>query len=61
MNTLVTETIRLAKKTDLPIREICKRAEVGERWFYKFINGEIQEPGANRVGRVHKVLSDARA
>jgi hypothetical protein len=57
MNTdLYNLTIELAKSTTLSPKDICASLKVTERWFYKFISGEIKNPGVHNVQALHDLL-----
>lgn len=57
MNTdLYNRTIELAKTTQLSPKDICASLKVTERWFYKFISGEIKNPGVHNVQALHDLL-----
>lgn len=53
---LYTKTIELAKTTTLSPKEICTNLRVTERWFYKFISGEIKNPGVIHVQNLFNLL-----
>lgn len=57
MSDLLTETLRLARTTTLAPREICDKAEVGYRWYCRFVNGDFDDPGVRKVERLYAVLS----
>lgn len=57
MSDLLSETLRLAKSSALPAREICTQAKVGYRWYCRFLNGDFADPGVKKVERLHEVLS----
>lgn len=57
MTDLVKETLSLAKQTNLAVSEICKAAGVKQRWYYRFLAGDFQDPGVNKILRLHSVLS----
>jgi hypothetical protein len=58
MNTdLYNRTIELAKSTTLSPKDICASLKVTERWFYKFMSGEIKNPGVHNVQSLHDLLS----
>lgn len=53
---LYNQTIDLAKSTKLSPKDICASLKVTERWFYKFISGEIKNPGVHNVQQLHDLL-----
>lgn len=53
---LYTQTVELAKTTKLTPKEICINLQVTERWFYKFISGEIKNPGVIHVQNLFNLL-----
>lgn len=53
---LYNRTIELAKSTKLSPKDICASLKVTERWFYKFISGEIKNPGVHNVQSLHDLL-----
>lgn len=56
---LYTKTIQLAKTTKLSPKEICTNLKVTERWFYKFISGEIKNPGVIHVQNLFNLLIES--
>ena len=56
MHDLVSETLRLARQSNLTVAKICKAAEIKPRWYYKFVAGEFSDPGVNKVLRLNKTL-----
>ncbi len=59
MKTLLTETKNMLVSTDRTKREIADGAGVGKEWLNKFAQGQIKDPGINRVQAVHDYLSAA--
>jgi hypothetical protein len=56
MDSLLQETLMLARATELPIPKICREAAVKERWYRRFIAGDFTDPGVNKVERLNRVL-----
>lgn len=54
---LYTKTVELAKTTTLSPKEISTNLKLTERWFYKFISGEIKNPGVIHVQNLFNLLS----
>ena len=55
---LLKDTLELAKHTQLTPDEIGERLNVTARWYYKFINGEIKNPGVIHVQNLFNLLSE---
>jgi len=53
---LLARTLRLLEETDLTYRQIAGGAAVDMEWLAKFKQGRIDEPGINKVQRVHDFL-----
>ena len=53
---LYTTTLILAKNTRISRKEICSHLKVTERWLYKFLSGEIKNPGVHNVQSLHDFL-----
>ena len=53
---LLEETLTLAKAPNRPIKAICDEAGLSTRWFYKLVNGDIPDPGINRIERLREAL-----
>ncbi|MCU7917093.1 MAG: hypothetical protein KZQ95_01890 [Candidatus Thiodiazotropha sp. (ex Epidulcina cf. delphinae)] len=50
------QTKQLLMETDVPIKKICKDAGLSTRWYYRFISGDIKDPGVQRIQRLHDYL-----
>ena len=61
MHDIVIETQRLARKSGLPVDEICKAADIKRRWYHKFLAGEFSDPGVNKVLRLNAALKKTKA
>lgn len=57
MSDLLSKTLRLAKASTLPPRDICSAANVGYRWYCRLLNGDFDDPGVNKIERLYAVLS----
>lgn len=60
MHDLVSQTIRLAKASKIPVAEICSAADVKPRWYAKFKAGEFSDPGVNKVLRLYHALKSKK-
>lgn len=56
---LLEETLRLAREAKLPVPEICRAAGVKQRWYYRLLNGDFEDPGVRRIQRLHDALRSA--
>ena len=56
--TLVERTHDLLEQTDLTWKQICAGSGVGYHWLNKFAGRHFQNPGADRVERLHNFLAD---
>lgn len=61
MKDIVQETRSLAKASKIKVSEICKAAQVKPRWYFKFISGQIKEPGAGKITRLYQLFKDKAA
>ena len=57
---LLARTYRLLDIVDVSYGEIAAGAQVDKNWVAKFVTRSIDEPGVNKVQRVHDFLA-ARA
>lgn len=55
-NSLHKQTIDLLNRTDVPLPTIAKETDVGYRWLCDFKAGRFDDPGVNKVERVHNFL-----
>jgi transcriptional regulator with XRE-family HTH domain len=58
---LLTKTIELAKTTNQSPKEICKELKKSERWYYKVMSGEIDNPGVKTIQKLHDLLNKQAA
>ncbi len=56
-NSLHEATRKLLLDTPIPVMRISKELKISYVWMMKFRNGEIQDPGANRVQSLWEYLS----
>lgn len=56
MGELLKQTLELARRTEIPVDRICQGARVKERWYFRFVAGDFEDPGVNKVERVHRFL-----
>ena len=59
MDDIVKETLRMASKTQLSVSDICEKAKIKPRWYYKFTSGGFSDPGVNKVMRLNRALKSA--
>ena len=50
------ETKMLAVKPSVPVSRICTDLGIHKTWWYKWINGEIPNPGVERIQEIHDYL-----
>jgi transcriptional regulator with XRE-family HTH domain len=53
---LFTETIRLAQASDLSTAELARETGLKERWLYRLLRGDFQDPGVRKIEHLHKYL-----
>ena len=56
MTDLLSETLDLARRTQLPVAKICREIGVTPRWFHKVLSGETPDPSVRRIQRLHDYL-----
>lgn len=54
--TMLLETLRLLRETDIPIVEICRETETKSRWLHRLMAGDFADPGVNKIERLHRYL-----
>jgi hypothetical protein len=54
--TLLEKTLDLARKSELSKTVICKNIKVTVRWYDMLLNGQIKDPGVNRIQRLYDYL-----
>lgn len=54
--TLLDRTVDMAGKYGGSVTALAKSAGVTPRWIYMLLNGEIKDPGVNRIQRLHDAL-----
>jgi hypothetical protein len=55
---LYNETLRLSRKFDGNVSELCRRLGLTPRWFFKFRNEEFKDVGVKRVQRLYDYFTD---
>lgn len=54
---LYDETLRLLQTTNLSVDEIGRKVGCSGRWIRKVRDGDIKDPGVNKIQRLHDFLS----
>ena len=54
---LLEKTLDYARQTKCSVKDICSAIHVTERWYYKFLSGEIKNPGVKHVQNLHNLLA----
>lgn len=54
---LMTKTLELARRSDLPKDDICREIGVTRRWYDKVLCGQIQDPSVRRIQRLYDLLT----
>ena len=57
---LLQKTLALLEETDRSKNQICAATGLKLRWLYDLQNGNIPEPGVNKIQTLHDYLSDRR-
>ena len=60
MKTWLERTEELYETTRLSNAQLCRMADVGERWFYMLLDGKIKDPSIHRIQRLHDSLKKAQ-
>lgn len=60
MSKLYEETIQLLKSTDKKQKQIAADTGLGERWIGRLKDGDFQDPGVNKIERLHNYLVDRK-
>lgn len=58
---LLARTLHLLDALNLSYREIAEGAQVDKNWVAKLVQGHIEEPGVNKIQRVHDFLLERLA
>lgn len=53
---LLTKTLALLEKCDLPLTEIALKSNLGYEWLKKLKGNSIPDPGVNRIQTLHDFL-----
>lgn len=57
---MIEETKKLIAKDGRSMAQLAKDAEVSKEWLYKFIAGEIKDPGFTRIVELNTLLKRKR-
>jgi len=53
---IVDETIQLLQASDTSRDDLARQLGVSRRWLYKLQAGQITDPGARKIERLHSLL-----
>jgi len=54
--TLLEETIRMARESGLSAEELAREAGVGGKWLRRLLAGDYIDPGVNKIEKLCKHL-----
>ena len=54
--TLLQETLRLARESGLTIKELREGTGLGQRWLYRLLDGDYADPGVNKIEKLNAFL-----
>ena len=54
--TILNETLRLIRESDIPLTIICRDVEVKPRWLHRLLAGDYADPGVNKIERLNRYL-----
>jgi len=57
MTTLLQKTIELLRNTDSSIDRVSAETGLGRRWLYRLLDGDFQDPGVNKIEKLHRYLT----
>lgn len=60
-NNLYEETIHLLEQAELTVEEIGRGVGMSGRWVRKVREGQIKDPGVNKIQRLYEFLSTSTA
>jgi len=53
---LYKETMKLVRKSRLPIQDICDATGLKIRWYYKLLEGHFADPGVKKIQKIYNFL-----
>lgn len=53
---LLAETRELLNQRTQSLREISEASDINYHWLRKFLQGQIDDPGVNKIERLHGYL-----
>lgn len=57
---MIEQTKTLIRNDSRSIAQLAEETDISKEWLYKFIAGEIKEPGFNRIVDLHAFLKKKR-
>jgi predicted permease len=57
---LLTKTLDLLRKCDLPLSEVATKSNLGLEWLKKLKYGAIPDPSVNKIQQLHDFLVKPR-
>jgi hypothetical protein len=54
---LLTNTLQLLEKCELPLKEIAQKSNLGYEWLKKLKAGAIPDPSVNKIQSLYDFLS----
>lgn len=61
METLLARTQRLVRESGIPYSQISRDTKLNLRWLTYLMRGRYEDPGVNKIERLHKYLVDQAA
>lgn len=58
MQTLLDKTLALLRESREPVSELSRRAGVKSRWLRRLMDGDFEDPGVNKIERLHYCLTN---
>ena len=55
--TLLDRVVSRLNAGNYSVRELCQETGISVRWYYKFMAGEIKDPGIRRIQRISDYFS----
>lgn len=60
METLLEETKRLVRESQIPYSVICREARLGLRWLTYLMDDKYSDPGVNKIERLNRYIKGKR-
>lgn len=56
---LLQKTLRLLSERTYNPDELCREIGVSRRWLYRLQAGDFEDPGVNKIEKLHQLLASA--